>query len=161
MIVECKQLSDEGFRTVKIKVGKLTIKEELKRVKLARKILGDEIDLRLDANRSWDWNEALNFFHAVKEYKIQFCEEPIKDITKIEKLHDQTKVSFALDESIWRNPNPESLPKIGIIAFILKPSILGGWNNTGMSYEEWLNIYGGGDKNTGGGSGSTVPRTGP
>ncbi len=38
---------------------------------------------------------------------------------------------------------------------------LGGWNNTGMSYEEWLNIYGGGDKNTGGGSGSTVPRTGP
>ena len=38
---------------------------------------------------------------------------------------------------------------------------LGGWNNTGMSYEEWLAMYGGGSKNTGGGSGSTVPRTGP
>jgi len=37
----------------------------------------------------------------------------------------------------------------------------GGWNNTGLTYQQWLAMYGGGDKDTGGGSGSTVPRTGP
>jgi hypothetical protein len=41
---------------------------------------------------------------------------------------------------------------------------LGGFNNTGMSYEELLALYAGGNKTgttTGGGGGTTIPRTGP
>ena len=127
---ECRQLFDQGFQAVKIKVGQLTVKEDLDRVKLARKILGDKIEIRLDANRMWPWNEALKFCNYVKEYNIQYCEEPINDISKIEKLHAETKVPFALDETIWGNPNPKNLPKEGIETFILKPSILGGWSKT-------------------------------
>ena len=59
--LECKRLRDDGYQAIKIKVGQLTVKEDLKRVKLARKILGDKIALRLDANRLWEWDEALEF----------------------------------------------------------------------------------------------------
>mgnify|MGYP003113286813 FL=1 len=41
---------------------------------------------------------------------------------------------------------------------------LGGFNNTGMTYEELLELYGGGNKTIptgGGGGGTTMPRTGP
>ena len=127
---ECKQLLDQGFQAVKIKVGQLEIKEDLKRVKLARKILGDKIELRLDANRSWNWDQALNFLSSIKEDKIHYCEEPLRDITKIEKLYDETKIPLALDETIWEKSNPKNLPKEGIKAYILKPCLLGGWYNT-------------------------------
>ena len=84
---ECQKLRDEGFQAIKIKVGQLTVKDDLKRVKSARKILGDKIAIRLDANRLWEWNEALEFANSVGEYGIQYCEEPLRDIRKIEKLY--------------------------------------------------------------------------
>jgi len=128
--LECKRLIEEGFQAIKIKVGQLTVKEDLDRVKLVRKILGNNFALRLDANRLWEWDEALEFAKSVSEYGIQYCEEPLRDIRKIEKLYEETKVPFALDETLWKNPNPKNLPKKGIKAFILKPCILGGWDKT-------------------------------
>ena len=128
--LECKRLRDDGYQAIKIKVGQLTVKEDLKRVKLARKILGDKIDLRLDANRLWEWDEALEFAKSASEFGIQYCEEPLRDIRKIEKLYEETKIPLALDETLWKNPSPETLPKKGIKAFILKPCILGGWDKT-------------------------------
>ena len=125
-----EDMKNQGFQAVKIKVGQLEIKEDLKRVKLARKILGDKIELRLDANRSWNWDQALNFLSSIKEDKIHYCEEPLRDITKIEKLYDETKIPLALDETIWEKSNPKNLPKEGIKAYILKPCLLGGWYNT-------------------------------
>ena len=127
---ECKRLRDDGYQAIKIKVGQYTVKEDLKRVKLARKILGDKIDLRLDANRLWEWDEALEFAKSASEFGIQYCEEPLRDIRKIEKLYEETKIPLALDETLWKNPSPETLPKKGIKAFILKPCILGGWDKT-------------------------------
>ena len=50
--MECEELRNEGFKAVKLKVGQLTILQDIERVRLARKILGDEIALRLDANRA-------------------------------------------------------------------------------------------------------------
>ncbi len=114
----------------------------MNRVKLARKILGDKIEIRLDANRLWGWKEALEFCNSIREYNIQYCEEPLKDITKIEKLYDETNIPFALDETIWKNPNSKNFPKYGIEAFVLKPSIFGGWNKTKfwVDYAEKKNV---------------------
>ena len=127
---ECKLLRDEGYQAVKIKVGRFKLQEDLERVKTAREILGRKIDLRLDANRLWDWDEAVEFAHLVKDYNIEYCEEPLRDFKNMEKLHKETELPLALDESLWENPDPETLPKIGVKAFILKPGILGGWEKT-------------------------------
>ena len=127
---ECEQLRNTGFKAIKIKVGRLSVQDDIERVKLARKILADDISLRLDANRSWEWEEAFEFAQAVSNCKIEFCEEPLRGFQKLEELHLQTGIPLALDETLWTNPNPDALPKNGIKALIIKPGIIGGWDGT-------------------------------
>jgi len=139
--MECEELRNGGFKAVKLKVGQLTILQDIERVRLARKILGDEIALRLDANRAWEWEDALKFAEAVQDFNIEYCEEPLLDNNKLEQLHLQTGMPLALDETLWYAPTPKSdapakhVSLSGIRALILKPSILGGWNNTKMWIE--------------------------
>jgi len=139
--MECEELRNGGFKAVKLKVGRLTILQDIERVRLARKILGNEIALRLDANRAWEWEDALKFAEAVQDFNIEYCEEPLLDSNKLEKLHLQTGMPLALDETLWYAPTPKSdtpakhVSLSGIRALILKPSILGGWNNTKMWIE--------------------------
>ena len=139
--MECEELRNGGFKAVKLKVGRLTILQDIERVRLARKILGDEIALRLDANRAWEWEDALKFAEAVQDFNIEYCEEPLLDSNKLEQLHLQTGMPLALDETLWYAPTPKSdtpakhVSLSGIRALILKPSILGGWNNTKMWIE--------------------------
>ena len=139
--MECEELRNGGFKAVKLKVGRLTILQDIERVRLARKILGDEIALRLDANRAWEWEDALKFAEAVQDFNIEYCEEPLLDSNKLEKLHLQTGMPLALDETLWYAPTPKSdtpakhVSLSGIRALILKPGILGGWNNTKMWIE--------------------------
>ena len=139
--MECEELRNGGFKAVKLKVGRLTILQDIERVRLARKILGDEIALRLDANRAWEWEDALKFAEAVQDFNIEYCEEPLLDSNKLEKLHLQSGMPLALDETLWYAPTPKSdtpakhVSLSGIRALILKPGILGGWNNTKMWIE--------------------------
>ena len=139
--MECEELRNGGFKAVKLKVGRLTILQDIERVRLARKILGDEIALRLDANRAWEWEGALKFAEAVQDFNIEYCEEPLLVSNNLEKLHLQTGMPLALDETLWYAPTPKSdtpakhVSLSGIRALILKPSILGGWNNTKMWIE--------------------------
>ena len=139
--MECEELRNGGFKAVKLKVGRSTIQQDIERVRLARKILGDEIALRLDANRAWEWDDAVKFAKAVQDFNIEYCEEPLLDSNKLEQLHLQTGMPLALDETLWYAPTPKSdtpakhVSLSGIRALILKPSILGGWNNTKMWIE--------------------------
>ena len=127
---ECEHLQNVGFKTIKIKVGRQTVQEDIERVKSARKILGDEISVRLDSNRSWEWEEALEFAHAIKDCRIEYCEEPLREFQRLEDLHQQTGIPLALDETLWKNPDPNTLPKLGIRTLILKPGIIGAWEST-------------------------------
>lgn len=45
---------DMGFRAVKIKVGRLPINEDAKRIEMARRAIGPDVELLLDANNAWD-----------------------------------------------------------------------------------------------------------
>ncbi len=128
--LECEHLRDAGFKTIKIKVGRQTVLEDIERVKIARKIMGDDISLRLDANRAWEWEEALEFANTVKDFRIEYCEEPLREFQKLEELHQQTEMPLALDETLWGNPNPLTLPKNGIRTLILKPGIIGACEST-------------------------------
>ena len=141
---ECEQLQKDGFKTIKLKVGRLTLQEDIERVQLARKILGNEIALRLDANRSWKWDDALIFAEAVKNCKIEYCEEPLRsagqlsNLKKMEHLYEKTGMPIALDETLWNASTPEqnfqatNTTMSWVRALILKPGILGGWDSTKM-----------------------------
>lgn len=68
----------QGFKAVKIKVGRLTDpKEEETRVAAVRKRIGPDVILMLDANNAWsDLPTALRFMRVYERYNPYWIEEP-------------------------------------------------------------------------------------
>lgn len=68
---------EAGFRAVKIKVGGAPLEEDVERVREVRRVIGDGIELMLDANNAWtNVPEALRAIRRFEEYNITWIEEP-------------------------------------------------------------------------------------
>ena len=118
----------QDYRSLKVKVGRQEIKNELAGVfSLARKLRKD-ISLRLDANRAWSFEEACDFCQQIEPLNIEYIEEPLRDPAGLERLHAETGIPIALDETLQQAFRPENrykVPESGIAAWILKPTLLG------------------------------------
>jgi O-succinylbenzoate synthase len=119
-----------GYQTIKLKVGHPRLETDINTLEKLRQVVGPDIQIRLDANQAWSVSEAIRFGKAIREYKIEYIEEPVSSITEIEKFYDQTGIQYALDESL-RNLEPEVIPNFkGLNTLVLKPSLLGGLEKT-------------------------------
>lgn len=74
---EIERYVDAGHDTVKMKVGRLSVTEEVPRVRAVREVIGGERTLLLDANGAWtDAPEGLRNCRAFAEFDPYFIEEP-------------------------------------------------------------------------------------
>ncbi len=90
-----------GFRAVKMKVGRLSTKEEEARVKAAREAIGPEVELMLDANNAWhDLPTAMRYMERFELYDPYWIEEPFfpDDIDNHARLAKLTRVTVATGE---------------------------------------------------------------
>src|SRR6266571_1550258 len=90
-----------GFRAVKMKVGRLSPKEEEARVKTAREAIGPEVELMLDANNAWhDLPTAMRYLERFELYDPYWIEEPFfpDDIDNHARLAKLTRVTVATGE---------------------------------------------------------------
>lgn len=116
-----------GYSAVKLKVGSMNVRVDIEITKQVRKAIGDEILLRLDANRAWEINDARYFCDAVKECNIDYLEEPLADANSLmEVLKSKSLViPIALDETT-REITPDELTRFdNVKAIVLKPTLLG------------------------------------
>ena len=75
---EMKGYLDRGYSTVKMKVGGVPLKDDLKRIEVVLKILGGNGDrLCVDVNGRFDLDEAIAFGDAIAPYKLHWYEEPV------------------------------------------------------------------------------------
>ena len=68
---------ETGLRAVKIKVGRVSGREDAKRIAAARKAVGDDVEIMADANNAW--NDAPTAIRAIRlweEYDLAWVEEP-------------------------------------------------------------------------------------
>jgi L-fuconate dehydratase len=70
-----REAAEEGFTQIKLKVG-LDIEDDVRRLKLARAAVGDEVRIAVDANQRWDRDEAVEWMAALAPYDIAWIEEP-------------------------------------------------------------------------------------
>jgi len=69
---------EKGFKAVKMKVGRLSMKEEIERVRRAREAIGNEVALMLDANNAYpDAKTAIKAGRQFEDYDIAWFEEPV------------------------------------------------------------------------------------
>ena len=91
-----------GVRTIKIKLGTKK-QDDLERIKQIRKSVGEDLSLRVDANQGWDPETAMYLLKAMPEYKIQFCEQPMRywNDDCLPDLRKGSSVPIMLDESVF------------------------------------------------------------
>jgi D-arabinonate dehydratase len=78
LIEEVSYYVKMGFKGVKVKVGGLTVEEDIKRLKSVRDALGEKVRIAVDANNVYTFNEALTVGKQLEKLGIWFFEEPIQ-----------------------------------------------------------------------------------
>ena len=66
---------DEGYRHLKLKVGG-NLEDDIRRLRIAREVIGWEANLMIDANQVWDVPEAIEWMERLAEFKPLWIEEP-------------------------------------------------------------------------------------
>ena len=66
-----------GVGGIKLKVGHPDPRVDIERVELARKRLGDDVPLMVDANQQWDRPTALRMGRRLEPYNLVWIEEPL------------------------------------------------------------------------------------
>jgi len=114
-----------GHRCAKLKVGRTDVEADIALAREVRRILGESVALRIDANRAWSLGEAIGFVRGVGG-PIEYIEEPVKDPIDLPAFAAATGAPVALDETLAdaRCPDWTGIP--GVKAVVLKPTILGG-----------------------------------
>jgi D-arabinonate dehydratase len=69
---------------MKLKVGKLSVEEDIERTRLARRVGGPAFWLCADANQSWAVEDALVSARGVRDLNLAWLEEPVKWHDQIE-----------------------------------------------------------------------------
>lgn len=68
---------EEGFRAVKIKTGRGSIEEDIRRIELAKQLLGKERRVMVDANQALNRNEAIRRGRVYQQLGCFWYEEPL------------------------------------------------------------------------------------
>jgi L-fuconate dehydratase len=70
-----KEAVDAGYRHVKLKVGR-DLDDDIRRLGIAREVVGWEVDLMIDANQVWDVPEAIEWVGQLAAFRPLWIEEP-------------------------------------------------------------------------------------
>jgi L-alanine-DL-glutamate epimerase-like enolase superfamily enzyme len=103
LIRDLHALIDQGWRRVKIKVGKTDWREDIHRVRKVRKAIGDDVILMCDANQRWDFATASKMLPVLAEVGMDWIEEPVHadDLESHVLLQRSTNVDIAAGESLY------------------------------------------------------------
>jgi O-succinylbenzoate synthase len=133
----------EGFKCIKIKIGGIDFEEEISLIsRLRQKYSAENIELRLDANGAFKYDEALDKLERLSRYSIHSIEQPIKQGSwdKMAEICKESPIPIALDEELIGIDALTGKEKLVSTTkpqyIILKPSLLGGF----AAAEEWIDI---------------------
>ena len=138
-----EQKLEQGFHCVKLKIGAIDFEAELELLKKIRERFGPrEVELRVDANGAFPYEEALYKLELLSQYALHSIEQPIKagQWANMAELCRESPLRIALDEELIGINDPDQKRQmLNIIRpayIILKPSLHGGM--TGV--REWVEI---------------------
>lgn len=100
MEAEAASLVERGFRAIKIKVG-VGVEHDAMTVRAIRRVVGDHIDLMLDANGAYQAPDAIELAHRVQDLRITWFEEPVvaDDLDGYERIRAASAIPLAAGEA--------------------------------------------------------------
>ena len=93
---------EKGFRTIKMRLGKEFLIDDLNRIDAMRNHLSDNIMLMADANEAWRVDQAVIAFKELEKFNLVWLEEPIKpdDFNGYSYLRSLGKIPIAAGENL-------------------------------------------------------------
>ena len=136
-----EQKLEQGFHCVKLKIGAIDFDAELELIKNIRsRFSHHDVELRVDANGAFPFEEALYKMELLSQYALHSIEQPIKagQWGNMAELCRESPLPIALDEELIGVNDPDQKRQmLNIIKpqyIILKPSLHGGM----MGVREWV-----------------------
>jgi L-alanine-DL-glutamate epimerase-like enolase superfamily enzyme len=94
---------DEGFHAVKIKVGRNSLDDDIKRIKAAQTLLGKDHRLMVDANQKFNFTDALARGRVYQEMGCFWYEEPMMphEMKEFGDLAHELDIRIATGENLY------------------------------------------------------------
>ena len=89
--------ADEGFSSFKLKVG---VADDVEQVAFVRGALGQEAQLRVDANGAWTPEAAEEILTAMTAQELELAEQPCATLSELAELRGRIDLPIAADESV-------------------------------------------------------------
>lgn len=112
-----------NVRSVKVKVAQTSIEDELNLIYGILRTRPD-LKLRLDANRGFTLEQAIEFAACLPLDTIEYIEEPCQNPQDNLEFYQAIGMPYALDESL-NDPEYQFVMQNGLTALVIKPMLLG------------------------------------
>lgn len=142
MMREAEQKAEEGFTTVKFKVGALRIEDELEMLAAFRKkYAADRVTVRLDANGAFKEEDVFLKLDALSRFDIHSIEQPVSagDGELMKKVIAEKIIPVALDEQLIGVTGTDAgalLDELKPDFIVLKPMLHGGMSGC----DHWIRL---------------------
>lgn len=137
------QKLNEGYRCIKLKIGAIDLDDEILILSNLRKQFSSkELELRVDANGAFSFEDAPDILRRLADLDIHSIEQPImpSQLYEMARLCEETPLPIALDEElIGKHPYHVKQKLVEVLQpqfLVLKPGLLGGFKET----TDWINI---------------------
>lgn len=93
---------EQGFGTIRIKLGLGELKKDIQLVREIRKAIGDSVRLRVDPNQAYSLKDALKMIPVLEENDVEIYEQPISwsDLDGLAQINASTHIPVMPHESM-------------------------------------------------------------
>jgi L-alanine-DL-glutamate epimerase-like enolase superfamily enzyme len=90
----------QGYKTLVVKIGREP-GSDIERLRLVREAVGEDVNIRLDANEAYWPDQAIQIIRQMEKYHPEFVEEPVKrwDLDGMAKVAQAVDTPISSDES--------------------------------------------------------------
>lgn len=104
MVADSLDAVSKGYRILKVKVGKEGLKD-VERIDEIRKAVGEEIQIRVDANQGWNAKQSVQIIRAMEDrgLNIELVEQPVPahDFKGMQYVTGNVATPILADESVF------------------------------------------------------------
>ena len=121
-----------GCTTAKVKVAEpgTTVDDDVARVAAVRRVMGDDAEVRVDANGLWTLDQATAALERLAGFRLQYAEQPVASVADLAALRSRVAglgVPVAADESVRKASDPLAVARAGAAdVLVVKAQPLGG-----------------------------------
>jgi muconate cycloisomerase len=105
-----REWAARGFGTFKLKLG---VGADLRQVEAVRDAVGAAARIRVDANGTWDRDDAIAILGDLEPLDIELAEQPTERLRDMAAVAGATKVPIAADESVATGKEAARAARIG------------------------------------------------